>query len=888
MKISAKTLINLRRISQIVFLLLFIFIVARTMNHSFLEEEATARLEEQSTVFHTRTKKSFPLLLVTAALSAAALALIFVIKKKNKIDFKQNRKLLSFTIVSSIIFITSVIFSIIPGISPYFSSSNGLPAARIKITPAVSMIILALFILSFLISVLFLVFRLIKKDRPGFLKKWIGYVSIIVFVMSLLLIFGIVSYHPDTRFFKPGPAGIPFFSFDKYNYNLDIPSTMFIETSALIGITTSIASRAMTVSIVYILGMLIIALIFGRAFCGWVCPLGTLNHFMSWIKQKFRKKKFPAEPFNKWQRIKYVILVIILFSSVFGVTLTGFFDPFSILPRSVITVGMPAARSLIEKTQDLKRKAVNTRAKDKVSGADDKQQENNAQTTPPEENQEPNENSNSNSQMKESGKKENESGQDSPYANSPTRNSEKTSNKKSGDNPYANAPTRKSTYSEQEENIKSESNPYTSAPTRKAEKKETDESNPYANAPTRKKAKENTATTPAENDSPYKSSPTRKSPSKSENKIRPDKKKNIVSKSISLRERLNLLLTGTIFNKKKRLYDYFVFSGLFILVLLCLNFIKTRFWCRYVCGLGALYGLVGQYSIMRIKQNEKCTNCKMCTKFCQGACNPDIKDDFKSAECIYCFNCLDKCKFDALEVSFEWEKPVEKEPKQTDIDKRSVIKGLVSGLGAMFLFKTNFLAKRVNPKLVRPPGSLPEPNFLSLCIKCGNCMRICPNNFLQPTMFEAGLEGMYTPIGNARKGFCSPTCTLCSKACPTGAIKRLNEADRGFYANGYPKMKIGTAHVNSDRCITYVYQRKCLVCEEHCPTSPKAIWKRDVKVVTRDGKTVTIGQPVITPERCIGCGVCQHVCPVVDEPGIEITSVGETRNPKNEFSLTSQ
>ncbi len=857
MKNNAKTLIYLRRFSQIVFLLLFVLIVARTMNHSFLEEESTARLEEQNQVYHTRTDKSFPLLIVSAVLSAAALALIYGIKKKKNIDFKQNRKLLSFTIVSGVIFFTSVIFSVLLGSSAYFKSSTGLPAMRIPISPVAAIIIISLFALSFITVVIFLIIPLIRKKQLSTKQKRVVYLGITVFVLTLLLLFGIVSRHPDPRFFKSGPSGVPLFSFDKYNYNLDVPSTMFIETSALIGITTSLASRVMTVSIVYILAMLIIALIFGRSFCGWVCPLGTLNHAVSWMKQRFRKKKFPREPFNKWQRLKYVFLIIIIASSVFGVTLTGFFDPFSILPRSMITVGLPAARSLVEEKQDSKRKTVNTQVKIKLT------QQGQTSTPAQEEVKQPKDNEN------------------------------KTNQETKNENNYVNSPTRKSIKNEEQEES-TNSNPYASAPTRKSLKEKNKQSdNPYANAPTRKTLKQDNA---KNTDNPYANAPTRKSISDDKKSAAKDKesgkkareKLEISLRRFSVRERLNRLLTGLIFSKEKRHYDYFVFSGLFILVLLGLNFIKTRFWCRYICGLGALYGVVGKYSVMRIKQNDNCTNCKMCSKFCQGACNPDIKDDFKSAECIYCFNCLASCKFNALEVSFEWEKPKEKEPLQTDIKKRSTVKGLFAGLGAMFLFKTNFFAKRVNLKLVRPPGALSEPDFLSKCIKCGNCMRICPNNFLQPTMFEAGLNGMFTPYGNALLGFCSPTCTLCSRACPTGAIRRITEMDRGFYSNGYPKMKIGTAHVNQDRCITYVYQRRCLVCEEHCPTSPKAIWKRDVEVKTRDGKTVTIGQPVVTPERCIGCGVCQYVCPVVDEPGITLTSVGETRNPKNDFSLSSQ
>ena len=42
---------------------------------------------------------------------------------------------------------------------------------------------------------------------------------------------------------------------------------------------------------------------------------------------------------------------------------------------------------------------------------------------------------------------------------------------------------------------------------------------------------------------------------------------------------------------------------------------------------------------------------------------------------------------------------------------------------------------------------------------------------------------------------------------------------------------------------------------------------------------------MVETELCIGCGICEFKCPVVDLAGIRVTSVGETRNPENRLKL---
>jgi ferredoxin len=155
--------------------------------------------------------------------------------------------------------------------------------------------------------------------------------------------------------------------------------------------------------------------------------------------------------------------------------------------------------------------------------------------------------------------------------------------------------------------------------------------------------------------------------------------------------------------------------------------------------------------------------------------------------------------------------------------------------------------KDFSTKVVRPPGSVEEREFLERCIKCDQCIRVCPTNVLQPAMFEAGAEGVWTPIMNFRMGFCQLNCTACGHVCPTGAIQRLTIEEKlgyGQYAEQGP-VRLGTAHYDLGRCLPWAKNIPCVVCEEVCPTSPKAIHSEYRQQQIRDGKKqVTSGTPV--------------------------------------------
>jgi len=215
-----------------------------------------------------------------------------------------------------------------------------------------------------------------------------------------------------------------------------------------------------------------------------------------------------------------------------------------------------------------------------------------------------------------------------------------------------------------------------------------------------------------------------------------------------------------------------------------------------------------------------------------------------------------------------------------NLGRRNVLTGAAAGLGGACLSRVHPRAsgRTFNPALIRPPGAVAEEEFLSRCIRCGECMKVCPTNAIQPAYMQSGLEGMWTPVLDMDIGYCEFDCTLCGQVCPTGAIRELSLEEK-------QKIKIGQSFVDKNRCMPYAFGRPCIVCEEHCPTPEKAISVEEVEIINAAGEKIIVQQPHVDPELCVGCGICQNKCPIKDRSGIYVTSVGETRNTGNQMLL---
>ena len=100
-------------------------------------------------------------------------------------------------------------------------------------------------------------------------------------------------------------------------------------------------------------------------------------------------------------------------------------------------------------------------------------------------------------------------------------------------------------------------------------------------------------------------------------------------------------------------------------------------------------------------------------------------------------------------------------------------------------------------------------------------------------------------------------------------------------------MKIGNAWFDKNRCLPWAKGIACIVCEEHCPTPEKAIRLairfRIAEVLNANGELVTVKQPYIIDDLCIGCGICEYKWPLPGKSAVLITSTNEDRNPQKKL-----
>jgi polyferredoxin len=353
-------------------------------------------------------------------------------------------------------------------------------------------------------------------------------------------------------------------------------------------------------------------------------------------------------------------------------------------------------------------------------------------------------------------------------------------------------------------------------------------------------------------------------------------------------------LAQTVWQSKQFYFHQTWFIVFLLVAVLFANRFIPRFWCRVLCPLGAFLGVFSRFALFGMtKDHAKCTDCNLCIVNCQGADSPQGGVKWRQDECHMCMNCENACPEDVIKFAFLPNR--RSTVVAPDTERRTALAAI--GAGAVFLPAARVadsLDVNYQSKVIRPPGAVEERGFLERCIRCAECMKVCPNNALHPAFFEAGVEGLWTPILIARIGYCEFSCVLCGQVCPTGAIQKITEKEK--MGQGQPPIKIGTAFYDHGRCLPWSMQTPCIVCEEFCPTSPKAIWVEEVDATVRDSKpaadggppaykTVHLQRPHVDPSLCVGCGACEKVCPVQDQPAVYVTNVGETRSKTNVILL---
>ena len=310
-----------------------------------------------------------------------------------------------------------------------------------------------------------------------------------------------------------------------------------------------------------------------------------------------------------------------------------------------------------------------------------------------------------------------------------------------------------------------------------------------------------------------------------------------------------------------------VFAAVFASVIL-LNLFAERFWCRYLCPLGGLLGLISKAAIFRRVITDECKSCGLCNRVCPtGTINPDKQYASDPAECTMCLECIPACKRDSLVFM---PRPGLADRQNYDPGRREFLGALLVGIPLVGIFRSDALVKTPYPTRIRPPG-VTEDDLLSKCIRCGVCIRTCPTSGLQPAVFEAGLEGLWTPVLIPRSGYCDYACNSCGQACPVQAIPPLSLTEKRLQV-------IGKAYIDKNRCIAWADNGNCIVCEEMCPLPEKAIKLTQAQVTRPDGQIVQINLPQVSRDACIGCGICEYKCPVNGTAAIHVFTNSSSTN----------
>lgn len=303
-------------------------------------------------------------------------------------------------------------------------------------------------------------------------------------------------------------------------------------------------------------------------------------------------------------------------------------------------------------------------------------------------------------------------------------------------------------------------------------------------------------------------------------------------------------------------YTETVIALITLAIILGLGFLMRRFWCRNLCPLGGVLGLISKFSLVKVLFGDGCKDCGICDKICPMGAIQVEGEKVDHGECIACLRCVHECPHNIMK--YHWSKSF----TPFDVKRRHILTAVGAGFIAAPLSRF-FIHTKLIDRLIRPPGSIPETDFLNACIHCGICMKVCPTNGLQPCLFESGVNGIWSPRLVPRIGGCEKNCNMCGQLCPTSAIRKLPLEEKTY-------AKMGSAVVDRSRCIAWEQDKVCLICDEACQYNA-------ISSLNETVRDVTILRPFVDERICTGCGLCESRCPISGPAAIQVYSIGEER-----------
>ncbi|MBL6928433.1 MAG: 4Fe-4S dicluster domain-containing protein [Rhodospirillales bacterium] len=305
-------------------------------------------------------------------------------------------------------------------------------------------------------------------------------------------------------------------------------------------------------------------------------------------------------------------------------------------------------------------------------------------------------------------------------------------------------------------------------------------------------------------------------------------------------------------------FDTQLFLLVFLGGLVAAARVAPRFWCANLCPAGAMLALTSWRPVVRRRVSQACGGCAKCADVCpMGAIDPDDQFVTRHDECILCRTCQSVCPKGAVSFLPSPEEVAPPESAGIIVGRRQFVLGGLAGLGTA----GTTLVKAEEHRL-RPPGAVPEADFLARCVRCAACVAVCPQNALQPLYDATGMSGLFSPGLVPAGGYCDPECSRCGAVCPTEAIVELTGEERLW-------AKTGTAEIVREDCLAWENKEKCMVCDEVCPFDA---------VVFKIEPDHPVTVPHVEENKCVGCGYCENACPVKRPAAIRVA-------PKNAVRL---
>ena len=289
-----------------------------------------------------------------------------------------------------------------------------------------------------------------------------------------------------------------------------------------------------------------------------------------------------------------------------------------------------------------------------------------------------------------------------------------------------------------------------------------------------------------------------------------------------------------------------------------------RTYCNSICPVGTFLGFLSRFSLYRPTiELAKCNSCGLCAKNCKSACIDSKAHKIDYSRCVSCMDCIGKCHKQAIKYTYKRVKVESLEPametvkSEVDDSSRRNFLGLMAFVGGSALMdaaeKTvdGGLAVIEDKKIptrnkhISPPGSKGHVNIASRCTGCQLCVTVCPNHVLRPS---GNLANFMHPVASYERGYCRPECTKCSEVCPTGAIQKIDLAEKS-------SIQIGRAQWVKENCIPLTDGVSCGNCERHCPVGAIQM------ISSVPGNEESLKIPAVNTEKCIGCGACENLCP---------------------------